>query len=327
MPTCCCAATTRPKSPPMPRNSTARGHICGRSPTTGTPDALDADVVRSYWVGGPQLDHRSGGPAGQAPSGVQGSIDRPALIWPSRRARWRITVSRLRGVSMGEVSRPRPTIALKVLQDCRIRWGTVESVEDGMPVVSLQPLMFTDGTLALGEPGRAGAVEQSRRLADQPPTPGDVVSAHWDWACGVLADDECAALAAATQTTLDLVNRIRNEAKSMTAMTEPGGGYVDTSLSADLAAAALDLARRFHDGATLWVISPAVGAARRTSCRGRVRPSRHHGKRALPSVALVEPDRWPRRGSPAARRSVDGGGVGRRARGDRRCAGHAHGVR
>jgi hydrogenase maturation factor len=75
----------------------------------------------------------------------------------------------------------------------------------------------------------------------------------------------------------------------MTITTEPGGGYVDTSLSADLAAAALDLARKFHDGATLWVISP------------QWEPHAHHvavefvhpvimGKRALPSVALVEPD-------------------------------------
>ena len=73
----------------------------------------------------------------------------------------------------------------------------------------------------------------------------------------------------------------------MTITTEPGGGFVDTSLSADLAAAALDLARKFHDGATLWVISP------------QWEPHAHHvavefvhpvimGKRALPSVALVD---------------------------------------
>ena len=65
--------------------------------------------------------------------------------------------------------------------------------------------------------------------------------------------------------------------------------YVDEELAADLAAAALDLARRFHAGATLWVISP------------QWEPHAHHiavefvhpvimGKRALPSVALVEPD-------------------------------------
>ncbi|HEX3283529.1 MAG TPA: hydrogenase assembly protein HupF [Mycobacterium sp.] len=75
----------------------------------------------------------------------------------------------------------------------------------------------------------------------------------------------------------------------MTVNKEQGGGYVDTNLSADLAAAALDLARKFHDGATLWVISP------------QWEPHAHHvavefvhpvimGKRALPSVALVDPD-------------------------------------
>jgi hypothetical protein len=75
----------------------------------------------------------------------------------------------------------------------------------------------------------------------------------------------------------------------MTMTEQPGAPFVGAELSADLAAAALDLARRFHDGATLWVISP------------QWEPHAHHvavefvhpvvmGKRALPSVALVEPD-------------------------------------
>jgi hypothetical protein len=75
----------------------------------------------------------------------------------------------------------------------------------------------------------------------------------------------------------------------MTMTSELGGSYIGVELSADLAAAALDLARRFHEGATLWVISP------------QWEPHAHHvavefvhpgsvGKRALPSVALVEPD-------------------------------------
>ena len=75
----------------------------------------------------------------------------------------------------------------------------------------------------------------------------------------------------------------------MTTTAQLGGSYIGVDLSADLAAAALDLARRFHDGATLWVISP------------QWEPHAHHvavefvhpvimGKRALPSVALVEPD-------------------------------------
>jgi hydrogenase maturation factor len=75
----------------------------------------------------------------------------------------------------------------------------------------------------------------------------------------------------------------------MTITARPGEVFIDTDLSADLAAAALDLARRFHAGATLWVISP------------QWEPHAHHvavefvhpvimGKRALPSVALVDPD-------------------------------------
>jgi hypothetical protein len=75
----------------------------------------------------------------------------------------------------------------------------------------------------------------------------------------------------------------------MTMTEQPGAPFVDAELSADLAAAALDVARRFHDGATLWVISP------------QWEPHAHHvavefvhpvvmGKRALPAVALVEPD-------------------------------------
>lgn len=74
-----------------------------------------------------------------------------------------------------------------------------------------------------------------------------------------------------------------------TAPAPSGGGLIDQALAADLASAALDLARKFHDGATLWVISP------------QWEPHAHHvavefvhpvimGKRALPSVALVEPD-------------------------------------
>ncbi|MDT5092674.1 MAG: hypothetical protein QOH60_2037 [Mycobacterium sp.] len=75
----------------------------------------------------------------------------------------------------------------------------------------------------------------------------------------------------------------------MTVSAQPNGSFIDIDLAADLAAASLDLARRFHAGATLWVMSP------------QWEPHAHHvavefvhpvivGKRALPSVALVEPD-------------------------------------
>ncbi|MDV2478422.1 hydrogenase assembly protein HupF [Rhodococcus zopfii] len=68
-----------------------------------------------------------------------------------------------------------------------------------------------------------------------------------------------------------------------------GENPIGEELAADLATAALGLARRFHAGATLWVVSP------------QWEPHAHHvavefvhpvimGKRALPAVSLVEPD-------------------------------------
>ena len=172
-------------------------------------DPLDEDVVRSYWVGGPALAKVV--PAqllarlrtvfkGQ----VTGLLDRvPAsagvlahhsfhvfVVYP-----WVKFLSR------------EPATALRVMQDCRIRSGTVESVAGEQAVIASRPLQFVDGALALGET-QVEQVHWSKggvSLAPAP-KPGATVSAHWDWLCGTLTDDETAALSAATQTTLDLVN-------------------------------------------------------------------------------------------------------------------------
>ena len=173
----------------------------------GTPDALDADVVRSYWVGGPKL----------------GRVD-PAALLEKLRSAFKGQVTGL----LSDLARPHgvlahhsfhvfvvypwvrfldrdATTALQVLQNCRIRWGPVESVED-----EHRKNGFVIPKPRLGEP----TAERVRWRKDgvsliEPPARGDVVSAHWDWACGVLADTECAALADATQTTINLVNAAR----------------------------------------------------------------------------------------------------------------------
>lgn len=183
----------------------------------GASDVLDADVVRSYWIGGPALDR----------------VD-PAVLLEKLRGAFKAQATGL----LFELARPRGALAhhsfhvfvvypwvrfldreaataLKVLQDCRIRWGTVASVEDEYAVIATRPLSFADGTLALAEP-RSERVRWRKEGVSLigAPAPGDVVSAHWDWACGVLTDDECVALADATQTTLDLVNKARNEERN-----------------------------------------------------------------------------------------------------------------
>ena len=97
--------------------------------------------------------------------------------------------------------------AVQVMQDCRIRWGTVESVTGEHAEISSRPLQFDDGLLILGEPETRDSPWKKGDVSLAPaPTPGTIVSAHWDWVCGTLTDDETAALAAATPATLDLVN-------------------------------------------------------------------------------------------------------------------------
>jgi hypothetical protein len=103
-----------------------------------------------------------------------------------------------------------PSTPVKVMQDCRIRWGTVDSVDGEHASVWSQPLVFDGGMLGLGEP----VVERVRWSKDGvsligAPAPGEVVSAHWDWVCGRLTDPERDALAAATRASLDVVNAAR----------------------------------------------------------------------------------------------------------------------
>ncbi|OBA91543.1 hypothetical protein A5662_21965 [Mycobacteriaceae bacterium 1482268.1] len=182
----------------------------------GIPDPLDADVVRNYWIGGPLL----------------GRVDAAELVQRLRHA-FRGQVTGLLGnlaESAGALAHHSfhvfvvypwvrfldrdAATALKVLQDCRIRWGTVETVDGEHATIAARPLTFSDGTLALGEP-RPERVRWSRNGVPLigSPAPGDVVAAHWEWACGVLTETECTALADATQTTLDLVNTNREERK------------------------------------------------------------------------------------------------------------------
>ena len=224
--------------------------------------------MRSYWVGGPLLD----------------KVD-PAVLLTELRTSFKGQVTGL----LGDLVAPEGALAhhsfhvfvvypwvrfldrdqntaLQVMQDCRIRWGTVESVADDQAVILSRPLSRDSGVLALGDPvaERVRWAKDGASLAPAP-APGERVAAHWNWLCGALTDAESAALAAATEATLDLVNAARANPRNphpqgahwsadgsteMTTTEQAGERLVDPNLAADLSAAALDLARRFHDGAS-----------------------------------------------------------------------------
>ena len=101
-----------------------------------------------------------------------------------------------------------PTTPLHVLQSCRIRWGTVESVSAEFAQVRSRPLVY-DGTLGFGDP----VVETVRwrkgtSALVTAPSEGETVAAHWDWICGRLDGADVAALEARTRQMLEVVSRV-----------------------------------------------------------------------------------------------------------------------
>ncbi|HUF40155.1 MAG TPA: DUF6390 family protein, partial [Anaerolineales bacterium] len=73
------------------------------------------------------------------------------------------------------------------LDSCRIAWGQVAAEVNGQLDVSVRPMVFKDGLLALGEP----EIRRVTRAIDgkgftSAAGAGDWVSIHWGWACDVL---------------------------------------------------------------------------------------------------------------------------------------------
>jgi hypothetical protein len=179
----------------------------------GIDDPLDTEVVRNYWVGGTLLDRVDPGKlltrlriafAGQ-PTGLLDELDASERVCAHHSFQVFVVYPWIRFLDDDA------EIPLRILQDCRIRWGTVDSVDDEHAVIVSRPLSFDGGVLSLAHPV-AETVRWSKggvSLAPAP-EPGDIAAAHWDWICGRLDGAQGSALHEATQATLDLVNRSRD---------------------------------------------------------------------------------------------------------------------
>jgi hypothetical protein len=193
-----------------PRFEGAWAYLSAISDATGL-EPLDPLVVEAYWVGNDLL----------------GKVDPHALLEGLR--------CRFRTQTGGMLSRVDPSpdvlanhafhvfavypwasrlggssdVPRSVLDACRIRWGTVESVEGEQALVVSRPLEWDGSRLRLGVP-RTETVRWSTEglsLAATPVT-GCVVSMHWDWICERLTPDRTDALADSTVHALDMVNAI-----------------------------------------------------------------------------------------------------------------------
>ncbi|AFM16885.1 hypothetical protein Mycch_2102 [Mycolicibacterium chubuense NBB4] len=181
--------------------------------STGVDDPLDPEVVRSYWVGGAGLGEVDAGQlltrlrsafAGQVTGLLDAPVE-PAHTLAHHSFHVFVVYPWVRFLDRD------PGTPLRVLQNCRIRWGTVESIDGEHVEMVSRPLALDAGTLTLGGPAPE-RVRWSRDGASltRAPAVGDTVSAHWGWVCGTLTEDERTALAEATRHTLHAVNAARH---------------------------------------------------------------------------------------------------------------------
>jgi hypothetical protein len=187
-------------------------YLCLIAAANHLPDPLARRVVEAYWIGNAMLERVPGrllaahvadrftplaGRTGGDVAMLAAAGGRPHhnfhvfCVYP-----W---VGMLRAGRVGE--------PMRVLQSCRIRWGTVLSVHSGLAEVSSRPLRWTGRELALGAPEveRVTLDATGRRAA--PVSAGDTVSMHWDWVCDVLDARRLAALRRYTARQLEVANR------------------------------------------------------------------------------------------------------------------------
>ena len=156
----------------------------------GIIDPLDEKVVEAYWVGNPLLEKFT------ATETFPHHSFHVLAVYP-----W------LGILRSGRLQEP-----LRVLDQCRIRWGRVEEVRGGDAVVRSRPLVWDDGRLGYGVPraetvtwaiGGEGVVERLQV--------GEWVSMHWNWICDHLDEPQRDALERFSALSLAAVNQARDQ--------------------------------------------------------------------------------------------------------------------
>jgi hypothetical protein len=181
-------------------------YLCLIAAANRLPDPLADRVVEAYWVGNGLLEHvpdrlLAAHVADRfTPLTARGGEQVAALAAGGGRAHHNFHVfcvypwvGMLRAGRVGE--------PMRVLQSCRIRWGTVLSVHNGLAEVSSSPLRWTGRELVLGPAGIEAVTVGAGTV-----NVGDTVSMHWDWVCDVLDARRLAALRRYTRRQLEVAN-------------------------------------------------------------------------------------------------------------------------
>ncbi len=180
----------------------------------GIGDPLDPLVVEAYWVGNPLLLHV---PASTLAASLTDRFDQRA----GRHSEALVAAAPAGGVPhhtfhvfavypwLGLLRAGMEGPPMVVLDRCRIRWGRVESVDGDTATVRTNPLRFDGSALTLG-PARVESAVVSPGISgsDTAPSPGSMVSLHWDWVCDTLSPAQLGWLRACTATNLAAVNSL-----------------------------------------------------------------------------------------------------------------------
>jgi hypothetical protein len=181
--------------------------------SNGIPDPLDARVVEAYWVGSPLLDRVEMTAMGAAlderfrprVAGRTWSLLAeavPAGAAPHHSFHVFGVYPWVGLIREGQVDQP-----LRVLDQCRIRWGVVRRVEGDQAVVLSRPLVWDGRALGYGVPREETVVWGRDGVGlTEPLQPGDTVAMHWEWVCDRLSERRLARLRRWTQHHLDIAN-------------------------------------------------------------------------------------------------------------------------
>ena len=176
-------------------------------------DPLDETVVESYWVGNGLLSQVGVSVFGD--SMAERFRDRAGASWEAVIEAVTAGAKPHHGFHVfcvypwvgllrtGSTRQP-----LRVLDQCRIRWGTVMEVEGDTAVVRSEPLVLQDDRLSLGPPRPETVVwaADGHGLAERL-TPGDRVAMHWGWVCERLSSSAARTLERETAIAMRLANR------------------------------------------------------------------------------------------------------------------------
>jgi hypothetical protein len=179
---------------------------------SGIADPLDVAVVEAYWIGSPLLDKVPQAKLGELVSeafrlqSAVGGRQPAAALEPGACPHHNFHVFSVYPW-VGLLKRGRVAEPLRVLEQCRVRWGQVEDVVGDAVTASGEPLAWTGSSLQLGMP-RFETVPWRRdgRSFIDAPRPGQLVAMHWDWVCDVLTTEQVAALREQTTRQLAIAN-------------------------------------------------------------------------------------------------------------------------